>query len=317
MFDNSSTGVLYTEYSRLTATTLLGSLWSYESHLREPGRRCVTDKSDGTREYWLERSDPLLNTILPGTGVSLVVNFGDIWTSGQWASTKLPRVCVIGPVTRAEPIRLGNFVDGVGAGFSSIFAPVLLNVAPSELVDRILPLQDLWHPAAVERLFESLYTLRLGSITRCVSLLKDELLARAIPARRSDAVAHTALQDIQAHAGQVFVDEMARNHQLSRQQFAHRFRTAAGLPPKLFARITRFQALLHALLSTDVSRWTAVAVDMGFYDQAHMINEFRTFAGSSPIAFFRSPDSGDYGRFRLHGRPSDWLREPSELSAGT
>jgi hypothetical protein len=48
---------------------------------------------------------------------------------------------------------------------------------------------------------------------------------------------------------------MAGSHGLTRQQFARRFRAAAGLAPKLFARITRFQALVHALLSTDVSQW--------------------------------------------------------------
>src|SRR5207247_7800881 len=117
----------------------------------------------------------------------------------------------------------------------------------------------------------------------------------------------TASRLIQAHAGQVFIDEMAKNHCLSRQQFAHRFRAASGLPPKLFARITRFQALMNALVSTDVSHWTGVAVDMGFYDQAHMINELRTFAGSPPTTFFRPHDCTEApSRIRLHGRPSEW-----------
>ena len=80
---------------------------------------------------------------------------------------------------------------------------------------------------------------------------------------------------------------MARSHGLSRQQFAARFSAAAGLPPKLFARITRFQALVHGLLSTDVSPVGVAAPAAGFYDQAHMINEFRAFAGSPPTVFFR------------------------------
>ena len=107
---------------------------------------------------------------------------------------------------------------------------------------------------------------------------------------------------------------MARSHGLSRQQFARRFCAAAGLPPKLFARITRFQALVQVLLSTDVSRWASVSPAVGFYDQAHMINEFRAFAGSPPTVFFRPHDGDiDPAKIELRGRPSEWLRPPRSV----
>jgi len=100
---------------------------------------------------------------------------------------------------------------------------------------------------------------------------------------------------------------MARRHGLSRQQFARRFCAAAGLPPKLFARITRFQALVHALLSTDVSQWASVSTAVGFYDQAHMITSFVPSAGSPPTIFFRPHGSDiDPAKIQLCGRPSEW-----------
>src|SRR5260370_35110768 len=94
---------------------------------------------------------------------------------------------------------------------------------------------------------------------------------------------------------------MARGHGLSRGEFSRRFRAAAGLPPKLFARITRFQALVHALLSTDVSRWASGSLDVGFYDHAHMINEFRAFAVSPPTVFF-PPNDSDTNPAKIHFR---------------
>ena len=52
-----------------------------------------------------------------------------------------------------------------------------------------------------------------------------------------------------------------------------------------------------------------MASDAGFYDQAHMINEFRTFAGASPTVFFQPHDDGiDASRIQVRGRPSEWLR---------
>jgi len=71
MSDPFDLGVLYTDYPALVAATPLASLWSNESSVR--GRR----SSDPPHYYWLHRSDPLLNTILPGTPVSIVLNLRD------------------------------------------------------------------------------------------------------------------------------------------------------------------------------------------------------------------------------------------------
>jgi len=107
--------------------------------------------------------------------------------------------------------------------------------------------------------------------------------------------------------GAVSVDAMAKTFGLSRHQFRRRFSEVNGLTPKLFARITRFQALVQMLLSTDVSWWASEGPGLGFYDQAHMINEFREFAGSPPTTFFRPhADAAALPEIRLRGRPSEW-----------
>ena len=315
MSDASELGVLYTEHSGVRATTPIASLWSYETRSRGRDRRSVALNPDSSVEYWLDRSDPLLNTILPGTGVSLIVNFGDMWAAGRSLATSrlLPRVCVVGPVTQARILRVGRSVHTVGAVVPPTLTPGVFRVPASELVDRIVPLQDLWTRDDVERLVASLSCLE---IRPCVSALKDELVARICRPSSRETVGQTAPRLIKLRAGRVSIDDMARSHGLSRQQFAVRFSAAAGLPPKLFARITRFQALVHVLLSTDVSRWASVSPAIGFYDQAHMINEFRAFAGSPPTVFFQ-PHGGsiDPANIQLRGRPSEWLRRPEPAAA--
>jgi AraC-like DNA-binding protein len=282
--------------------------------LRGRNRRSVALTEDGSHEYWLDRTDPLLNTILPGTGVELIVNFGELWAAGRSlaASALLPRMCVVGPVTQPRILRVGRSVNAVGAGFVSTLAPSIFGVPASELVDRIVPLEDLWVRDDVEKLFEALSY--FVWIRGCVSALKDYVMARIAllaPLNGRETVGHVAPRLITRRGGRVSIDDMARSHGLGRQQFARRFSAAAGLPPKLFARITRFQTLVHVLLSTDVSQWGSVSSAVGFYDQAHMINEFRTFAGSPPTAFFQPHDSNiDRARIQVRGRPSDWLHPP-------
>ena len=308
MSDTSELGVVYTEHCGLTATTLVASLWSYDARPLGRDRRRITLNPDGSHEYWLERSDPLLNTILPGTHVSLIVNFGDMWATGRSLPTSafVPRVCVMGPFTQARLLRVGRSVQAIGAVLPSTLTLDVFGVPASELVDRIVPLQDLWAGDDVERLIASLSGL---DVRRGLSALESELIARIGHASRRETVEQSASRLIKRHAGRVSIDEMARSHGLSRQQFARRFCAAAGMSPKLFARVTRFQSLVHVLLSTDVSRWASASLGVGFYDQAHMINEFRTFAGSPPTLFFQPHDSNvnPTKKIQLHGRPSEWL----------
>jgi len=310
MSDPSLLGVLYTEHVRLKAGTPLASLWSYQTRHRE-GRPPVVTTTAGNQEYWLDRSDPLLNTILPGTAVSVIVNLGDRWSSGRSliATELMPRLCVVGPFTQSRLLRVGRDVRAVGAVLPATFAHRAFGISAPELVDQIAPLDDLWPRSAVDRLAAELSRLDDSS---GVMLLEDVLVARITRDGTDDAVGWAASRLITRRAGRVSIDALAGTHGLSRQEFARRFRASAGLPPKQFARISRFQALIYSLLTTDVSRWAFEAPALGFYDQAHMINEFRAFTGSSPRTFFRPHDETiDAARVQISGRPHEWLRPKS------
>lgn len=72
---------------------------------------------------------------------------------------------------------------------------------------------------------------------------------------------------------------------ISKRHFVHLFRTHVGLTPKLFCRIKRFQRALTHIEMARRLRWADVAVDCGYYDQAHFIHDFTSFAGVSPSAY--------------------------------
>jgi methylphosphotriester-DNA--protein-cysteine methyltransferase len=254
----------------------------------------------------LERTDPLLNTILPGTGVSVVVNFGERWACGLSPATSafLPKVSVIGPVTRPLVLQVGVHVQAIGAAFLASETEDVLRVRTSELVDQIVPLADLWSQQESDALVDSISDrhARYRVSGLCRALVGRTQRPRAL--RLEDS----ACRLITRRHGAVSIEELARSHGISRRQFSSRFSTATGMPPKLYARITRFQTLVHTLLSTDVSQWGAVASTVGFYDQAHMINEFRQFAGSPPTIFFQPHgDTVDIGAIQRRGRPSEWV----------
>jgi AraC-like DNA-binding protein len=76
-------------------------------------------------------------------------------------------------------------------------------------------------------------------------------------------------------------DELGWSH----RRLIARFRDQIGLPPKLLARVIRFNRVVRELRASRPSNLAAVAFDLGYSDQAHLNRDFREFAGTSPTAF--------------------------------
>ncbi len=85
---------------------------------------------------------------------------------------------------------------------------------------------------------------------------------------------------------------------MSSRQLQRRFSAAVGLSPKQFARVRRLrEALLHLVEESDVS-WAAVAAELGFADQAHLIREFSALAGLPPVVVSERIRRIGHGRVR-------------------
>jgi hypothetical protein len=150
----SGNGIVYTEHVPLRSGLPLFSLWSFENATSTSGREPVRTNGDGTQSYWLSDEDPLLNSLLPSTHLSLVVNAADAWAAGRtlFNAEILPRACVIGPITRSRILRVGLRVRAFGAAIPAGTAMSVFGVSASALVDRVIPLAELWSQSLAERL---------------------------------------------------------------------------------------------------------------------------------------------------------------------
>jgi AraC-like DNA-binding protein len=58
-----------------------------------------------------------------------------------------------------------------------------------------------------------------------------------------------------------------------------------GITPKLFSRIQRFQQTRTFIQQNPFPDWTALALDLGYFDQSHFIRDFLEFSGLSPTDY--------------------------------
>jgi AraC-like DNA-binding protein len=82
--------------------------------------------------------------------------------------------------------------------------------------------------------------------------------------------------------GLINIDQLASHACLSTRQLERVFRQRIGLPPKYFSRQVRFaQAWMMKEQQPDIS-WIKIAYECGYFDQMHLIRDFREFAGVNP-----------------------------------
>jgi len=71
----------------------------------------------------------------------------------------------------------------------------------------------------------------------------------------------------------------------SHKHFIDQFQHEVGLTPKSFCRIRRFQQVLAQLRQQKPIDWAQIVADCGFYDQAHLVNDFQAFSGVNPSSY--------------------------------
>lgn len=157
----------------------------------------------------------------------------------------------------------------------------VLGAPASALSGRIVALEDLWGAPKTRRLLEQLSGARdLFEAAACLDRAIAERLALAAGYRaRIRPILEAAHQLARAPVSWVAVELGMSERHLRRV-----FRETIGIGPKAFAKLTRFRRAVSAARREAHPNWARVAVDAGYYDQAHLISEFRAIAGATPQA---------------------------------
>jgi AraC-like DNA-binding protein len=233
---------------------------------------------------WMCADEPVhaRERILPSGTVELVFNLLDdeirIYDpvkhdccrrfSGAVVSGPYRRCFAIDPVQHASILGV-HFKPG---GAFPFFGAV------DELANAHVDLDAFWGRWAVElraRLAVAAPARRFGIVERALLAWWHQCW------RRHPALA-VALQTFEKSPGHVTIRAAAKRVDLSERQFIQAFSREVGLTPKMYCRIQRFQRAREAVETVTTPKWAAIAVDSGYFDQSHLIRDFREFSGFSP-----------------------------------
>lgn len=175
----------------------------------------------------------------------------------------------------------------VGARLRPWAAGLLTGVPQHHLTGRIHELVSVDRSLAV-RLRQ--HVSGRSDTTDAMNALETVLLSTFAVRRQSPRLAPSssliqAVTQATGRNGLVRVDELATAAGVSARQLERQFAVHVGLSPKRFLRILRFQQVLGALREPNSSGWPDLALRHGYYDQAHFINDFKSFTGETPGAW--------------------------------
>ena len=196
----------------------------------------------------------------------------------------LPTPLIVGAQTgRRADLRLRGhsavfFVCFQPAGFHRLFH------LPAEAVtNQALDARDVIGPEATE-IFARLA--QAPTMTDRVAAIEGFLLTRARSARPFHPTAIAAATLVRSH-GRTRVADLVRDSGLSDRHFARRFTEQMGLPPKLFARVVRVHFALGLKERRPALTWADVSQRAGYFDQTHLVKDFKALVGAAPSSFVR------------------------------
>jgi len=220
--------------------------------------------------------------IVPDGRCELVVHFGAPYREAG-ARQPQPRVVFAGQLTRPLWIEATGPSGVVGARFHADTARAFLGLPMGVATDRRLDGSELWPEAA-----QLAHAVRAGVTSEARRDAVLTFVARHCAKDEPDPVIAAAVSEMQEVGGAITVDEVAVGTGLGRRQLERRFLDAVGVSPALFANILRFRRVFDAIERDSARPWTDAAAAAGYFDQSHLIRDFRRFVGCTPTEFAAS-----------------------------
>jgi AraC-like DNA-binding protein len=220
--------------------------------------------------------------LLPDGRQELIVHLGDPFEQCGPSGTFAPqhRALFTGQTDAPLLLRPAGSVAMFGVCFHPGGAWPFLGWSQEHSAGRIFPMEEAWpmHDAW-DKTFADRIRECPDDRSRCLqaaALLRAHLRPNTFHPGISAAIATMQREPWQR------IEALAQHACLSRRHFERLFLQRVGLRPKTLAGIFRFQHVLRARESQPAWTWARVAQEAGYFDQAHLIADFRRFSGSTP-----------------------------------
>jgi AraC-like DNA-binding protein len=190
-----------------------------------------------------------------------------------------PTIAVVSQTRRFSEIRPAGPSGFISVRFQPWGTCQFVDVPLIELADRLTDPEAIWgRAAAVLKMQLDAAT----SMSQRSRLVQSFLLAQLRVNRKPDV--EGVVRALWSQKPAVRIGMLSQEIGMTERRLERTFATAIGLSPKQFSRLARFLRACRSIRERRAATLADVAHEAGYYDQAHCIAEFKTFAGMTPRA---------------------------------
>jgi len=205
----------------------------------------------------------------------------------------LPRSIIIGQQLKPVVLDLGKIHTCVTIILKPSGMYRLLGIPQHVMIDRDFDGSQLLGKE-VDELIEQL---RNSKDNAQKNILVQEYLLKKLRKLKPMLPFDRAIEALNNAGGNISVDQLAALSCLSIRQFERISLERLGLSPKLYSRVVRFNHAYKYKERFPKINWTTIAHQCGYYDQMHLIHDFKYFAGYNP-GLLRETDIKSTVRFQ-------------------
>lgn len=220
--------------------------------------------------------------VLPDGAARLVFNFGDAPSADGGEGHAVEAV---GASAAPVVVRMRRKVEGLSVTLRPGAAAALLGLPAGEIGGSAVHLDALWRGEGaelLERMAEAPDD--AARVALLHAALQSRLRGSGIVVGNAAAAMH-AVRLITASGGRRPLREVATAVGVGERRLQQLFHAHVGLSPRAWSRLARMHGCLRALRLRPSPAWAEVALEGGFYDQSHLVNEFRALCGVTPTEF--------------------------------
>ena len=238
------------------------------------------------------------------------------WSGSEGGAAGMSFLLVSGPMSRLMRLMVTPKQVLVARLRTGAFQ-AMFGMEAHRIKDKTIFLEKLWGKEAkewAERLRQA------PDIESRLQVFEEELVRRAPSFKKPDPYAVKAVEMMKESNGRITVEELAYRLGYTERQVHRKFEEGLGLTPKEYQRVLRSRLLILRMLNGDFKDWSDLVNDHGYFDQSHLIHEFKGFMGVSPEKFLRqlkakgriieSPLPGVRDETAMLGYPDDFPAGP-------
>lgn len=191
---------------------------------------------------------------------------------------KQPHTVLLGPQLSRVNIKVHRQLSAIRVDFLPGGMYRMLGIPMHELFDGGFDALDFFGPEmrGINEQLQNIFNLEEGKN------IVERFLLIQVSGLRGIVPFDSALRILLNNSGNMPIEKTAQLSCLSIKQFERKCKERIGMNPKMYARILKFSKAYRLHEACPQLSWTQIAYEAGYFDQMHMIRDFKTFAGVNP-----------------------------------